>query len=263
MNAVEIEEAISALATQPFDKDTFAYDFLESFGNKPTTLTRLKSRDTNKSDLPNGVLQVNNIHIIACDKGKVPDTITALHNSPQTKKHKAKFILATDGETLQAVNTKTHEPITCTFTDFPNHFGFFLPLAGITTIQEIQNNPLDIKATGSLNKLYIELINKNPDWARPERRPDMNRFMARLIFCFFAEDTDIFKRNETDKPEKLFTETVGNLSDANGANTHAIIKQIFDAMNVKKRNQTIPRWANKFPYVNGGTVYRRYGGTYF
>ena len=25
-----------------------------------------------------------------------------------------------------------------------------------------------------------------------ERRHDMNHFMARLIFCFFAEDTDIF-----------------------------------------------------------------------
>ena len=40
MNAVEIEEAISALAEHPFDSDEFPYAFLEAFGNKETTLNR-------------------------------------------------------------------------------------------------------------------------------------------------------------------------------------------------------------------------------
>jgi hypothetical protein len=34
MNAVEIEEAISALAEQPFDPTEFPYLFLQAFGNK-------------------------------------------------------------------------------------------------------------------------------------------------------------------------------------------------------------------------------------
>ena len=38
MNAVEIEEAISALAERRFDADEFPYSFLEAFGNKETTL---------------------------------------------------------------------------------------------------------------------------------------------------------------------------------------------------------------------------------
>ena len=33
MNAVEIEEAISLLAEQPFAPSEFPYDFLEAFGN--------------------------------------------------------------------------------------------------------------------------------------------------------------------------------------------------------------------------------------
>jgi len=39
--------------------------------------------------------------------------------------------------------------------------------------------------------LYVELLKNNADWGTSERRHDMNHFMARLIFCFFAEDTDI------------------------------------------------------------------------
>jgi hypothetical protein len=38
MNAVEIEEAISALAECPFDRSAFPYAFLEAFGNKETFL---------------------------------------------------------------------------------------------------------------------------------------------------------------------------------------------------------------------------------
>src|SRR4051812_42937667 len=63
MNAVEIEEAVSQLAEAPFDPAAFPCAFLEAFGNKEATLKRLKSGNTNQSDLPGGILQRNNIHI--------------------------------------------------------------------------------------------------------------------------------------------------------------------------------------------------------
>ncbi len=62
MNAVEIEEAISSLAEQPFDGDEFPFAFLMAFGNKATTIKRLRSGSSNKSDL-GGILQTNNIHL--------------------------------------------------------------------------------------------------------------------------------------------------------------------------------------------------------
>jgi hypothetical protein len=70
MNAVEIEEAISALAEQPFDAQEFPFAFLEAFGNKPTTIKRLRAGASNKSDL-GGVLQTNHIHIAVGPPGAV------------------------------------------------------------------------------------------------------------------------------------------------------------------------------------------------
>ncbi len=70
MNAVEIEEAISALAEQPFDSVEFPFAFLQAFGNKDTTLKRLRSGASNKSDI-GGVLQTNNIHIAVAAPGEV------------------------------------------------------------------------------------------------------------------------------------------------------------------------------------------------
>lgn len=251
MNAVEIESAISDLALEPFDAPEFPFTFLAAFGNKETALKRLRVGNINASDVPGGVLLRSNIHIAACEPGTVGETLKALRASPATTKAKAKFILATDGQTLEAEELITGETITCDYPDLPNHFGFLLPLAGISTIKEIKDNPIDVRATSRLNKLYVELLDENPDWAKAERRTDMNHFMARLVFCFFAEDTDIFNG------DGLFTKTVEQYSERDGSNTHQVLSEIFRAMNIKLAERAtvqprLPSWANSFPYVNGG-----------
>jgi hypothetical protein len=248
LNAVEIEEAISALAEQAFDAQEFPYAFLEAFGNKATTLKRLRSGTSNKSDI-GGVLQTNNIHIVACASGKVSQTLAVLKASSATAKAKAKFVLATDGTDLEAEDLNTGETIACAYKTFPDHFGFFLPLAGISTVKQIRESSFDIKATGRLNRLYVELLKDNPEWGTAQRRPEMNHFMARLIFCFFAEDTDIFTG------EDQFTSTIDQMSDRDSANTHEIISNLFRAMNTptgERAEANLPRWTNGFPYVNGG-----------
>lgn len=248
MNAVEIEQAITDLAEQPFDPANFPYAFLEAFGNKETTIKRLRAGASNKSDL-GGVLQTSNIHILTCDAGQVPLTLKALKDSPATAKAKAKFILATDGTDFEAEDLASGETVACAFKDFPDHFGFFLPLAGISTVRQITENAFDIRATSRLNRLYVELLKDNPDWGKAERRHDMNHFMARLIFCFFAEDTDIFVGRGK------FTETVAQMSAKDSSNTHEVIGTMFLAMNTKREERAaakIPRWADDFPYVNGG-----------
>ncbi|MCG6556904.1 hypothetical protein MB818_01735 [Ruegeria sp. 1NDH52C] len=180
MNAVEIEEAISALAEQPFDPDEFPFAFLEAFGNKATTIKRLRAGSSNKSD-QGGVLQTNNIHLKVCEAGSVTSTLTQLKTSRSTTKAKAKFVLATDGTDLEAEDLTTGETIACAYADFPDHFGFFLPLAGISTVKQIRESAFDIKATGRLNRLYVELLKDNPEWGTAARRHDMNHFMARLV----------------------------------------------------------------------------------
>lgn len=248
MNPVEIEEAVSNLALEPFDAAEFPFQFLIAFDNPATTIKRLRTGSTNQSDVPGGVLQRNNIHIATCALGAVDDTLKGLRDSPKTASAKAKFIVATDGEWFQAEDLNGGGTVACTYAEFPDHFGFFLPLAGITTVKEIRESSFDVKATGRLNKLYVQLLKENPDWASVERQHDMNHFMARLIFCFFAEDTDIFLT------EGLFTKTVEQMSAGDAAMTHEVIGEIFRAMDTKpvdREAASLPRYAIKFPYVNG------------
>jgi hypothetical protein len=72
--------------------------------------------------------------------------------------------------------------------------------------------------------------------------------MARLIFCFFAEDTAIFHS------ERLFTSTVEQMSARDSSDTHTVISELFRSMNTKlasREKAKIRTWANVFPYVNG------------
>lgn len=79
----------------------------------------------------------------------------------------------------------------------------------------------------------------------------MNHFMARLVFCFFAEDTDIFSG------DALITKTVEQYSERDGSNTAQVLSEMFRSMNIKLTERAtaqrrLPNWANGFPYVNGG-----------
>ena len=262
MNAVEIEEAVSELVAEPFDAAEFPFQFIAAFGAKKTTIDRLRRGDSNQSDV-GGVLQRNNIHIAVARAGEVGAKLAALRASARTTSTKAKFILATDGETVEAEDLVGGDVIACPYADLPQHFAIFLPLAGISTVKEIKNNPIDVKATGRLNKLYVELLKDNPDWATEERRHALNQFMARLIFCFFAEDTGIFREHQ-------FTATITQMSHAGHGsgeeqwgNTHEVLTELFRAMDTPVTHEgnldgryrlaaTIRPYADVFPYVNGG-----------
>ena len=250
MNAVEIEEAVSQLAEASFEPETFPFSFLEAFGNKQTTIKRLKSKrsSSNKSDI-GGVLQRSNIHLKVCSEGEVTATLTALRESKATIKQKVQFILATDGRSFEAENLIDGETVACDYSDFHDYFGFFLPLAGITTVKQIRENAFDIKATGRLNRLYVELLKENPDWDTAERREELNHFMARLIFCFFAEDTSIFPSSN------LFTGTIAQMSASDSSDTHEVLSEVFRAMSTpiqERKSAQIRNWADGFPYANGG-----------
>ena len=254
MNAVEIEEAISKLAEEPLEAGEFPFRLLEAFGNKETTIKRLRSSASNASDVQGGVLQRSNIHIAVCKSGAVAETLKVLKSSPATTKAKAKFVLATDGDFLEVEELSTGDAVACKYADLPKHFGLLLPLAGISTVRQIKDNPIDIRATNKLNKLYVELLKENPDWEAEARRADLNQFMARLIFCFFAESTGIFSGDH------LFTKAIEQFTASDSRNTHEVIAGLFRAMDTKpqnRKNAKLPPHTDAFPYVNGGLFTKR------
>ena len=142
MNAVEIEAAISDLALQPFDAAEFPFAFLAAFGNKETTLKRLRARQHQHFGCPRRRAPAQqHPHRRLRSRRRSATTLAALRASPATAKAKAKFILATDGQTLEAEDLVERRDRRLRLSELPDHFGFFLPLAGISTVKADQGEP--------------------------------------------------------------------------------------------------------------------------
>jgi hypothetical protein len=83
---------------------------------------------------------------------------------PATARAKARFVLSTDGSAFEAEELTTGETVASDDADFPDHFGFFLPLAGIATVKPLRESSFDIRATSRLDRHYLELLKDKPEW---------------------------------------------------------------------------------------------------
>jgi len=246
MNPSEIYEALAALATKPYDPIEFPFDFARATDNAPATIAKLKGGTFNKSDLPGGVLMNQKFHFAPAMPGMAAITLDALRASKRTLKHKPAILIATDGIEIAAEHPKSGDVLHGSYAELGDRFGFFLPAAGKERYQAAEENPVDVKVSGKLAKLYDALTRQNPDWATEARRHDMNQLMTRLIFCMFAEDVGIF-------PEEQFSRLIFTHAGDRGEGMREVLISAFTAMNTPRQERgALPAWTREFEYVNGG-----------
>ncbi|WP_341023589.1 class I SAM-dependent DNA methyltransferase [Brevundimonas diminuta] len=246
MNPTEIADALDALAQEPFAPETFGLSFAEATDNPQATLAKLRNGSIGKSDVPGGMLLSRKFHYAPAEVGQVEAVLAQLRASKKNRTGKPAILLATDGQTIAAEHPKSGAPLHCAFSELGAKFSFFLPAAGKERYQAAEENPVDVRATGKLARLYDALLKANPDWRAEERRHDMNLFMTRLIFCLFAEDVGVF-------PESQFSSVLFDYSGDRGEHARETLIHAFTAMNLPEGERPgLPVWAGALKYVNGG-----------
>jgi len=246
MNIAEIESSLKDLVETPFEAESFIFRFLEIYDAPKSTVTKLRQGTTNQSKAPGDLLWKNKLFFRIAKKGQAATTVDAMADDPLSKKHAPRFFLATDGVEVYCRDIKADQTRDTSFDKLNDVFDFFLPLAGIERYEGVAENPADIKATARLAKLYDAILEANPDWVGHDHTHELNLFMTRMLFCFFAEDTSIFEK-------KLFTTSLMSLTREDGADTSSVLDTIFAAMNTpEKERKSLPEFARRFPFVNGG-----------
>ncbi|MBR9763539.1 MAG: class I SAM-dependent DNA methyltransferase [Rhodobacteraceae bacterium] len=246
MNPTEIYDALAELAREPFDATEFPFAFATATDGAKAAISKLRSGSTNKSDLPGGVLFGKKFHFAPALAGMTDVTLDQLRSSKKTKTSKPAILIATDGEMISAEHPVSGDTLHCRFDELGDNFGFFLPAAGKERYRAVEENPVDVKATGKLARLYDALTKANPDWGSDERRHEMNQLMMRLIFCMFAEDVGIF-------PDNQFSRLLFTHAGDKGEEARETIVAAFQAMNLlKAKREGLPAWTGELEYVNGG-----------
>lgn len=246
MNPTEIYDALAEIAAEPFDATEFPFAFAAATDGAKAAISKLRGGSTNKSDLPGGVLFGKKFHFAPALAGMTDVTLDQLRRSKKNKTSKPAILIATDGEMISAEHPASGDTLHCRFDELGDNFGFFLPAAGKERYRAVEENPVDVKATGKLARLYDALTKANPDWGSDERRHEMNQLMMRLIFCMFAEDVGIF-------PDNQFSRLIFTHAGDRGEEARETIIAAFQAMNLPKaKREGLPAWTGELEYVNGG-----------
>lgn len=171
-------------------------------------------------------------------------TLQEMKQDPQVIKAAPKIVAVSDGETILAYDMRERESYENPLNRLYCDFAFFYPLYGVERFTNIDESPADVKAAEKLAKLHDELRAYNEFSSRSELH-DLNIFIARLLFCFFAEDTGIFEDN-------LFTGSVVRYTKEDGSDLADYLDAAFNVMDMRLRNEDTLKIISQFPYVNGG-----------
>jgi len=247
MNITQIEQNLKNLINS-FNKDEFIYDLLLAYGRPKATIAKLKVGNLNLSKVEGEVSWKRQLFFKEENHSDLHLSVSEL---VKTIKNDQRFVIVTDYETLLAVDTKTLDKLDIKLTDLPKHYAFFLPWAGMEKTQHQDENPADVKAAEKMAKLFDKIKEDNPDDS-PEFLHGLNVFLSRLLFCFFAEDTNIFTGNQ-------FTSNIDSHTQPDGSDLRSYLENLFKVLNTPESDRRgLPDYLKAFPYVNGELFGKEY-----
>ncbi len=245
MSLTNIEENLKKLLLN-LNKENFIFDFLLAFEQPKTTINRLKKGDYNQSKKSNQLIWKKKIfyHKTSNDED-IHATIDDLSKSKDVINHNIRFIIVTDFINLLSLDLKTRDTLDIDITEIDKNGHFFLPLIGQEKYLPEKESEADIKAAYKMGKLYDNIISNNKNILEGSKeRHGLNIFFTRLLFCFFAEDANIFDKG-------LFTSSIKSYTNPDNNELESFLEKLFKVLNTENRND-LPNYLKKFPYVNGG-----------
>lgn len=241
----DVEDNVKPLGSKlTYDKE-FIFDLLAAYGRAPANITRLRNGQLNVADdKTNEVAQKGVVYFKPADvsNNELYAVVDDLKTSPTVVRYSTRFVIATNYHKLLAIDTKTGEPLDIELKDIDRHYTYFLPWAGMEKAQFITENHADVKAAEKMAKLFDTLVAHN-DHKTADDWHNLTIFFTRLLFCFFAEDTGIFQKNQ-------FANAIGSYTQENGSDMHEFLLVLFEALDDQDKS-AYPAYLAAFPYVNG------------
>lgn len=247
LNQAKIIKGLREITSGEPDR-TFFFKFLKLYGFPRTTIQKLEHNDPDRNiALREGDYGLTKQIFFREAKGQDPnEVLESLLNAPELERYKIRFFIVTDFERLVAYDRRVDDSIDIDFSDLANNFDFFLPLTGqYEKPLAYAAHPADIKACEKMGRLY-DAIRELNHYENDELH-GLNVFLARLLFCYFAEDTGIFL-----KPGQM-TVALESMTAKDGSDLPQFFETLFAALGTPEQDQrrlNLPATIREFPFVN-------------
>jgi len=262
-NAIKFSREWAGVKSESAEKQTFWNEFFQVFGIKRRVVASFEeavkkiSGDYGRIDLfwP-GILLVE--HKSFGEELRKAETqafqyIRDLANDPKRRDEIPRYIIVTDFARIALHDLEPEEQrdlplfdkkrgVTHEFplAEFHRHVQHFAFIPGYQQHKFQEQDPINIEAVEILGNLHDALE------AGGYTGHDLERFLVRVLFCLFAEDTGIFERESF----RLYLE---NRTAADGSDLGLHLARLFEVLNTapEKRQKNLDEALAVFPYVNG------------
>ena len=157
------------------------------------------------------------------------------------ERDRPRYILVSDFQTFELHDLDERETVSFPLSDLPGHveaFGFIL---GVQRRTFRDQDPVNIEAAELVGRLHDALD------VAGYRGHDLERFLVRIVFCLFADDTGIFE------PRDILYDFLESRTRPDGIDLGPMLAQLFQVLNTPEshRTATLDEEMARFPYVNG------------
>lgn len=249
---IETQQALEAIATTS-TRESLPYDLLRIFcGYSDAAIARVQDGRGNdakdgKTTLIKKLFAYRPTETTLLGEEDVSDVIEAMEKDPSISKKEPRLYITFDGQTLFAHDPKENDVYYNDITLLWKDFDFFKPLAGIEKFRNHEEAEADVKSAEIMAKIYDDICRYN-NIKDDEQVHNINLFMTRLLFCYFAEDTGLFP------VANMFSDALREDTKADGSDLAEFLEGIFDIMAIENKTirASMPQHISRFPYVNGG-----------
>ena len=165
------------------------------------------------------------------------------YNNKLDKNKQADYIITCNFSefNIYDMNNKSAEPVQIMLSDLPKEYHLMKFLVGEKSERIRKEERLSYEAGQIVGKMRDALQKQYSD---DDGDVNLNKLCVRLVFCFYAEDADVFGRRQ-------FRDYLKNIPVNKW---HRELKDLFRVLNTpeNERDKYDDAKLNAFPYVNGG-----------
>lgn len=165
-----------------------------------------------------------------------------------------RHIMVSDFANIHLYNRETHNaPLCFPLADLTKHIDHLLFLAGYKSEIAQQQAAINQRAAEKMADLHDAMLSAG------YRGKNLEVYLARLVFCLFADDTAIFGRNGQ------FLEYLENHTNSSGDDLHDRLTRLFEVLDTseKQRPSNMPENLQAFRYINGSLFAGQLATYYF
>ena len=234
-------------AREQSDTQSFYNDFFHVFGVQRRSVARYEEHVKNKLTNQSGFIDLFWPGVLLVEQKSIGRDLGKAHQQAGEyfdalpEGERPRYTLVSDFQTFELHDRSEGNKVSFRLANFPEHveaFGFIL---GVQPRKFRDQDPANIKAAELVGQLHDTLAGTG------HQGHDLERFLVRVVFCLFADDTGIFE------PRDIFLNFIEERTSEDGATLGPLLVQLFEVLNTPedKRTDTLDEDLARFPYING------------